>query len=53
MRSYRNLPIKWKLTLIIVVNSVIALGLASAAFVGYEVITFRAEMTRIDSPRHA
>ena len=36
MRSYRNLPIKWKLTLIIVVNSVIALGLASAAFIAYE-----------------
>jgi signal transduction histidine kinase/CheY-like chemotaxis protein len=36
MRSFRNLPIKWKLTVIIVVNSVIALGLASAAFIGYE-----------------
>jgi signal transduction histidine kinase/CheY-like chemotaxis protein len=36
MRSFGNLPIKWKLTLIVVVNSVIALGLASAAFIGYE-----------------
>jgi signal transduction histidine kinase/CheY-like chemotaxis protein len=36
MRRYRNLPIKWKLTLIVVVNSVIALGLASAAFIAYE-----------------
>ena len=36
MRSYRNLPIKWKLTVIIVVNSVIALALASAAFIAYE-----------------
>ena len=36
MRRYRNLPIKWKLTAIIVVNSVIALALASAAFIAYE-----------------
>jgi signal transduction histidine kinase/CheY-like chemotaxis protein len=36
MRPYRNLPIKWKLTVIIVVNSFIALALASAAFIGYE-----------------
>jgi signal transduction histidine kinase/CheY-like chemotaxis protein len=34
--SYGNLPIKWKLTLIIVVNSVIALGLASVSFIAYE-----------------
>src|SRR5438876_741613 len=38
MRFYGNLPIKWKLTLIIVVNSAIALGLASAAFIGYEAV---------------
>jgi signal transduction histidine kinase/CheY-like chemotaxis protein len=36
MRSYGSLPIKWKLTVIIVVNSAIALALASAAFIGYE-----------------
>jgi signal transduction histidine kinase/CheY-like chemotaxis protein len=36
MLSYGNLPIKWKLMLIIAVNSIIALGLASAAFIGYE-----------------
>ena len=36
MRSYGNLPIKWKLTVIIVVNSFLALALASAAFIGYE-----------------
>ncbi len=36
MLSYANLPIKWKLTAIVVVNSVIALGLASAAFIGYD-----------------
>src|SRR5579864_763917 len=38
MRPYGNLPIKWKLTVIVVVNGVIALGLASAAFIGYESI---------------
>jgi two-component system sensor histidine kinase/response regulator len=36
MQSYRNLPIKWKLTLIVILTSGVAMALACAAFIGYE-----------------
>src|SRR5260370_27693147 len=36
MQFYRNLPIKWKLMLIIMLTSSIAVVLACAAFIGYE-----------------
>src|SRR5258708_5222441 len=36
MQFYRNLPIKWKLMLSIMVSSRIAVVLACAAFIGYE-----------------
>src|SRR6476620_8915025 len=42
----RNLSIKWKLTIIIMAASTVALLLISAAFVTYEQITFRRTMTR-------
>ncbi len=46
MRAFRHLSIKWKLTLIIMITSAAALLLSCAAFVGYEVITFRRGMVR-------
>src|SRR5258708_37277699 len=36
MQFYRNLPIKWKLMLILMLTSSIAVVLACAAFIGYE-----------------
>ncbi len=44
MRALRDASIKWKLTLIIMCASTVALLLISAAFVTYEIITFRESM---------
>lgn len=46
MRFIRNLPIKWKLTLIIMITSATPLLLSSTAFVIYEIITFKQWMVR-------
>ena len=46
MRFFRDLPIKWKLTLIILVTSATPLLLSCAAFVFYEFITMRQWMVR-------
>ena len=46
MSGYRDLSIKWKLTWIILGTSTAALLLACAAFVGYELITFRDGMVQ-------
>ena len=46
MRRFRDLPIKDKLRLIIMLTSTVALLLAGAAFATYELITFRHGMTR-------
>jgi len=42
MISFRNLSIKKKITSVVMLTSCIALLLACAAFVGYELLTFRA-----------
>jgi signal transduction histidine kinase/CheY-like chemotaxis protein len=44
MLSFRNLSIKRKITSVVMLTSCIALLLACAAFVGYELLTFRATM---------
>ncbi|MDB6121344.1 MAG: putative Histidine kinase, partial [Pedosphaera sp.] len=44
--SLRNISIKWKLTLIIMTASTVALLLISAAFVTFELLTFRKTMVR-------
>jgi signal transduction histidine kinase len=46
MFSFRNLPIKYKLTLLSVLASTSALILACASFVTYDMQTFRAEMVQ-------
>ena len=46
MFSFRNLPIKYKLTLLSVLASSSALVLACASFVTYDMQTFRAEMVQ-------
>jgi signal transduction histidine kinase len=46
MIRFRDLPIKRKLILINTLTSILALLVASAAFVTYEVVTFRQKMTR-------
>jgi signal transduction histidine kinase len=46
MFSFRNLPIKYKLTLLSVLASSSALILACASFVTYDMQTFRAEMVQ-------
>src|SRR5258706_10439183 len=45
-RSLQNVPIKRKLTIIIMATSCLALILACAAFVTYEQMTFRRTMVR-------
>src|SRR5580704_2162095 len=45
MRGLRNLSIKWKLTLIIMAATTVALLLISGAFTAYESITFRQAMS--------
>ena len=45
MSGLRNVSIKWKLTLIIMASSTVALLLISSAFVAYELFTFRKSMT--------
>jgi signal transduction histidine kinase/ActR/RegA family two-component response regulator len=45
MSRLRNVSIKWKLTLIIMAASTVALLLISSAFVAYELFTFRKSMT--------
>src|SRR5437016_158438 len=44
MRSFSTLPIKQKLTLVILISSGIVLLLACAALVAYDVLTFRRTM---------
>ena len=44
MRLFQNLSLKGKMTAIIMLTSCIALLLACAAFVGYELFTFRANL---------
>jgi two-component system, sensor histidine kinase and response regulator len=46
MRKFQDLPIKHKLTWIIMLASVVALFLACASFVGYEVLAQRRTMVR-------
>ena len=46
MRKFQDLPIKRKLTWIIMLASVVALFLACAAFVSYEVLAQRRTMVR-------
>lgn len=46
MFSLRNISIKRKLTLIIMASSTVAILLASAGFVAYELFTYRKTMTR-------
>ncbi|MBI4523504.1 MAG: HAMP domain-containing protein [Deltaproteobacteria bacterium] len=46
MRRFRNLPIKHKLNLIIMLTTVVTLVLACAAFITYELIMFRRSMVR-------
>ncbi|MDA2937282.1 response regulator [Acidobacteria bacterium AH-259-A15] len=46
MRTFRDLPIKHKLTLIIMLTSTTVLLLACAALATYELITFRRSMAR-------
>ena len=46
MRVIRDIPIRRKLTLIIMVTSCAALLLACVAFITYEWVTFRRTMTR-------
>ena len=46
MPAFRDLSIRWKLTWIILGTSTAALLLACAAFVGYELITFRDGMVQ-------
>src|SRR6266496_2088960 len=46
MRKFRDLPIRHKLTWIIMLASVVALFLACASFVGYEVLAQRRTMVR-------
>ena len=43
MRRYRDLPIKWKLTLIITLTCGVAMALGCAAFIGYESVQLRGE----------
>ncbi len=40
----RNLPLRYKLTLITAVTSAIALGLTAAGFLTYDTVSFRAAM---------
>src|SRR5437016_11123235 len=46
MTKFSALPFKWKLTLILLLTSLISVVSACAAFVGYEFYLFRHEMTR-------
>ena len=46
MRNLRDISIKLKLTLIIMLTSTVVLLLACMAFVIYDLITFRRSMTR-------
>jgi len=46
MRKFGHLPFKWKLTLIIMVTSVVSLLAACAAFVWYDNYLFKQSMTR-------
>ena len=43
---FKNTPINKKLTLIIALTSMLVLAVASGAFIAYELITFRQQMTR-------
>src|SRR5436309_1455478 len=46
MRSFTDLPIKRKLTLVITLTCFIALSLASAAFIATEIVSFRRTAVR-------
>ncbi|MCG8605336.1 HAMP domain-containing protein, partial [bacterium] len=46
MRPFRDLSVKWKLTWVIMIASVTPLLLCCAAFIGYEVMTFRGGLVR-------
>ena len=46
MRAFRNIPIRRKLTAIIMLTSSIALLVACAAFVAYDQVSMRTAMTR-------
>jgi signal transduction histidine kinase len=46
MPRFRDLPVRQKLTVTNVLSSAVALLLATAAFVGYELVTFREAMVR-------
>src|SRR5688500_18514275 len=46
MTKFSALPFKWKLTLILLLTSLISVVSACVAFVGYEFYLFRHEMTR-------
>ena len=44
--TFRTLPIRRKLTLVMVMSSTLVLLLATASFVAYELVTFRESMVR-------
>src|SRR5262245_2172228 len=44
--TFRDLPIRQKLTLVTVASSIVVLAIATAAFVAYELVTFRHGMVR-------
>ena len=46
MLSFTNLPIKWKLTLVVTLTCCIALSLVSAAFIATEVVSLRRSFLR-------
>src|SRR6185295_19419825 len=46
MRAFRNIPIRRKLTAIIMLTSSLALLVACAAFVAYDQVSMRQSMTR-------
>jgi signal transduction histidine kinase/CheY-like chemotaxis protein len=47
MRRYRDLPIKWKLRLIITLTSGVAMALGCAAFIAYESVQLRSETAQV------
>ncbi len=48
MKRFRDIPIRQKLVAIVMVTSTLTLLLASAAFLSYELITFRKGMLQSD-----
>jgi CHASE3 domain sensor protein len=49
--TFRTLPIRRKLTLVMVLSSTLVLLLATASFFAYELVTFRDAMVRKLAPR--